>query len=118
MTCHFSEHPLELVNLEKLENILSAKVDEKDVKKSEHCNWGVSPKCRYGMTCAKTRNLRSKMDRITDRLDILLSAYIEQTDCRDYKEILRHLQGYFPAVYRQFERNVHIKKKQAKPPNT
>lgn len=64
--------------------------------------WGIAAKCPYGMNCTKQDMGTAKMN--AERAGMLLNAYIDRTDCKEYRNILRLLQGEFPAVYRGFER--------------
>ena len=64
------------------------------------------------MRCNKTNTFDNSFRKITSELNVLLSGYIEQTDCEDYHEILRYLQGYQATVYREFE--IDIRKHKAK----
>lgn len=111
MICHYNEHPLEISNLERLVNILSSRVDESAIRSPKFYTWSTNNKCQYGMSCTKTHNYENKFRSVTHRLNYLLTAYVETTDCEDLYEILRYLQGYFPMVYRELEIDVRKKKK-------
>jgi hypothetical protein len=106
MICNYNTRPIELVNLQRLTDWLQSKIDEHDVDKVYHYNWFNNNKCKYGMSCTKTNTYNNEFTRTTQKLDILISGYIEQTDCSDYHTLLRYLQGYFPNVYREVELNV------------
>lgn len=71
--------------------------------------WDVTTHCRYGMGNCMQKNM-GHTNALTEEAGALLDAYLE-TDCKNYHEILRYLQGYFPRVYNQFERAVLEKKK-------
>lgn len=112
MVCHYNSSPLDLVNLQRLSNFLSTKVDVSQVYRPNRYNWQSNNKCQYGMNCSKTHSYDNSFRRITNELDELLTGYIEQTDCSDYHEILRYLQGYQATVYREFE--IDIRKHKSK----
>lgn len=108
--CHFDEKPIEYHNLTKLEQQLSRKVDKSQVTTYNRYNWAINPRCKYGISgCNKINNYKRNMNKVTQELDILLTGYIEQTDCEDYRQILQQFRGTFPQVYRDFERDVHKK---------
>ena len=111
MTCHYNEFPLELNQLERIKRLIEPKVDVNLVVRPHQYYWLSSNKCNYGTSCHKTNNYSHKFNRITDELNLLFTAYIEQTDCDGYKEILYYLMGYFPYVYTEFEREVYIANK-------
>lgn len=106
--CHIQCDSLEKQNLMKLRDFLFRKeLDTRNIKEYRHFTWGNgSLHCPYGLYCSKIESYRSELGNLTRELDILLSAYIEQTDRKDYVQILTYMQGYFPAAYRYFEREV------------
>ena len=111
IVCNYNAHPLELINLERLAQFLSRKVDTTKVYKVKNFYWNTNNKCNYGMRCNKTNTFDNSFRKIISKLNVLLTGYIEQTDCEDYHEILRYLQGYQPTVYREFE--LEIRKHQS-----
>ena len=111
LVCHYNEHPIEIENLKRIINLIQYDVDINKVNKLIRFNWDYyNNKCQYGTSCSKTYNFENTYRRLTDDLDYYLTAYIEQTDCQNYHEILNLLRGSFSEVYIQFEREIKIKK--------
>lgn len=113
MICRYDMNPQELSNLKRLYDKLSRDIKADLVHNYKKYNWHSNNKCKYSMSCNKTRQYENSFRRLTQELNILLSGYIEQTNCEDYHEVLRYLQGYFPSVYREFEINIRQKRKES-----
>ena len=103
MICNYNERPMELSNLERLTSLLERQVDINAVQYPNSYNWHSNNKCKYNMSCMKTRNYETTFKRLTEKLNLLLTGYLEQVEDRKDYEVLRYLQGYFPSVYRQYE---------------
>jgi hypothetical protein len=98
--------------MSKIESILERKkLNTHIIKQHQHYNWGSRDTCKMGMgmNCDKIRQHNLQLLNYADKLNDLLSAFLEQNpDKQTYFEILQHMRGYFPSAYRTFERDFHM----------
>lgn len=106
MMCHFSDSVLQ--DLERVERFLMRhdypRTGVRINLQQPMFDFGQAPRCKFGMTCEKTRNAQTKMHLKSTEVSELIYQYISTTDCSDIHELLRLLQGRFPAAYKQVER--------------
>ena len=108
VVCHINT--MDIDQLERLCRELRHKVDTEQVHSPTRHMWQFPIHCSYGIgNCQDINRARNTFNRLTEELDYLLAGYIEQTDCSDYYNILRYLQGTYPNVYRDFEIAIHKK---------
>ena len=69
--------------------------------------WGINPRCPYGMQCASIRRNKIRAEKAAHRLEDKMIAAALGDDERLYREVLNHLRGHFPAVYRSLEEIHH-----------
>ena len=67
-------------------------------------------RCPYGLPCQKLQESESRVRRIVPEVSRMIVAYILSD--RPARELLRHLQGYYPQAYQVVERLSMNKKKE------
>lgn len=67
-------------------------------------SWFIHLNCDYGIGCPQLEQRTSEARRLASNLEPRLVAAAISDNARLYHEILRYLQGDFPAVYRLLER--------------
>lgn len=95
-----------ILNLKKIIEFLKRKdLDINIVKKIDQFRFESSTRCRIGVSgCDKIKSIKREIQRLSKEADLLLSAYIEQSnDFDDVHNIYMYMRGYFPAAYRQLE---------------
>ena len=109
MICQYSctFRPTNTDQMKNLKYYLEQILDSRNANHIMRFNWGSSDRCKFGVTCDKVIRAKSDFNSLSRDLDELLSIYLEQEDFTNYGEILMKMRGYFPAVYRQFEIEVH-----------
>ena len=75
------------------------------IKHIENFKFELSTRCRIGVSgCDNIKAIKRELLRLSKDADLLLSAYIEQSDdFNDVHNIYMYMRGYFPAAYRQLE---------------
>lgn len=113
MVCHFRDSVLQ--DLERVERFLLRhdypRTDVRIRSQVPMIDFGHAPRCEFGMSCEKTRNAQTKMHLKSTEVSELIYKYLNTTDCSDIHELLRLLQGRFPAAYRQVERLYRTKER-------
>lgn len=104
--CHFSADKAE--QLKRIKRYLDNRVERSDKRIDvKHYNWGVSDRCKFGITCAKIITAEHEFNRLKFEVDELLTLYIDKKKYDDYHQILNLMRGHFPAAYREFEVQIH-----------
>ena len=107
LVCRFDDYILR--DMDRVIMFLQRHHLENNCAQHDRFDFGNSPRCRFGMTCNKVSSARSQFTMKEQKLNELLNAYIDQTDCSDRHELLRMLQGRFPQAYKQVETAIRKK---------
>lgn len=107
--CHFTADKVNRLRKIKQQLEIELRNNSQRINNIKHYNWGPEDKCKYGIQCSKTIQARNDYNRLTNNIDELMTAYIEQNQYDRYHVILNLLRGYFPTVYNQFERDIRTK---------
>ena len=74
--------------------------------------WDINLHCPYGMSCPELRQIQLKTEKLARKLEPKMVKLAESDDERMYREVLKHLAGFFPRVYQRMEKIHQAKKTQ------
>ena len=69
--------------------------------------WNESVKCRYGLPCNKVDDIKQKHKDMERKLNKKLSEFVTSGNKEQLGQVLFHLRGEQPDVYRQVEREFY-----------
>lgn len=103
LTCH-KDNSIEMT-VRNLDRLL-ARTDSYEGR-IPYFNWNVQLKCKYGMYCSDLKQTEHRLTQILTKLEPKIMTIVTTKDELLYFPLLRNLQGYFPAVYKQVEQLYH-----------
>ena len=110
MMCHDNNMDIIKRQLEHINMTIRAFLEDVDIYEyNDDYNWGIHFHCKYGIGNCPKVNMQS-IRRLSETAGMYLNAFIDKGDISKYHSILRLLQGYFPSVYKEFEKRILIKK--------
>lgn len=113
VVCNVKSPDASVSQLKRLIQFLYSKKLERVSNNNIRFNWGTVERCPVGMaSCQKINSNQREFNRLTNEAEELLVAYLDNPTFNIY-EILRYLQGYFPSVYKELEREYYIRNKKS-----
>ena len=65
--------------------------------------WGANSRCQYGLSCPTLQQMDTECRRLQERIEGYFAELVKADDGMFF-DVLRLLQGYYPAVYVYLER--------------
>ena len=102
MICHKKNDRSEVMRLQRiLDRMQRLKPDRHG--KHRNLQWGSNSRCRYGLPCPSLQQIDIECRRLQEKIEGCFVELIKADDGMFF-DVLRLLQGYYPAVYVYLER--------------